>query len=168
MAQRETDRRRELARSHAHVAAHRGAHPVLALQRSIGNRAVAQVLARDPVPGGSVQIGGIGTIKVKDGGNLAAWAGGDVLNTVEVTSQKGKHSAKLAKLSDAGTKGDVKVTIDPAYKSGEELNVGGGTLLEIQAARVKDYAIKDGVETWRLTGFENVKRTKITHRIGSG
>jgi hypothetical protein len=160
-----SERRREPGRSQAHRSpAHRRSNPVLALQRSIGNRAVAQVLARAPVRTGTVQIGGVGEIKVK-GGNLDEWTGKDTPDTVDVTSAKGKHSAKLEKLSDAGTRTDVKVTIAAANSAGEELSVGGGTLLEIKDARIKGYAIKDGVETWRLAGFENVHRTKITHKV---
>ncbi len=160
-----SDRRREPGRSQAHRSpAQRSSNPVLALQRSIGNRAVAQVLARAPVRTGTVQIGGVGEIKVQ-GGNLDEWTGKDTPDTVDVTSAKGKHSAKLEKLSDAGTRTDVKVTIAPANSAGEELSVGGGTLLEIKDARIKGYAIKDGVETWRLAGFENVHRTKITHKV---
>ena len=86
-------------------------------------------------------------------------------DTVDVTSAKGKHSAKLEKLATAGTRTDVKVTIAPVNGAGEELSVGGGTLLEIKDARIKGYAMKDGVETWRLAGFENVHRTKITHKV---
>jgi hypothetical protein len=60
------------------------------------------------------------------------------------------------------------VTIAPASEEGENLNVGGGILLEITGARVKGYSVKDGVETWKLDDFESVKRTKITHTIGAG
>jgi hypothetical protein len=165
MPERETDRRREPGRSQAHPSrAHRSSNPVLALQRSIGNRAVAQVLARAPVRTGAVQIGAVGQIKVK-GGNLEEWAGKEAPETVQVTSAKGKHSAKLEKMSNAGTRTDVKVTIAPANQAGEELSVGAGTLLDITGARVKGYAIDDGVETWRVADFENVHRTKITHKI---
>ena len=142
------------------------ANPVLALQRAIGNRAVAQVLAREPVRTGTVQIAGVGKIKVK-GGNLEEWDGSDSPDTVELTSEKGKHSAKLEKLANARTRTDVKVTIAPAGKTGEHLNVGGGTMLEIKGARIAGYSVADGVETWRLVSFTNVKRTKITHKIGS-
>lgn len=165
MSQRVVKRRREAEHSQADSSpARRTANPVLALQRSIGNRAVGQVLAREPVRTGTVQIGGVGQIKVK-GGNLEEWAGTATLYTVDVTSQKGKHSAKLQKLCNARTRTNVKVTIAPANKAGEQLNVGGGTLLEIENARIKDYAVEDGVETWRLGDFENVRRTKITHKI---
>src|ERR1700753_3458338 len=150
MPQRVTQRRREPGSREADSSlVHRSSNPVVALQRSIGNRAVGQVLARDPVRTGTIQIAGIGQIKVK-GGNLEEWTGTATLNTVEVSSQKGKHPAKLRKLANSGTRTDVKVTIAPANKAGEQLNVGGGTLLEVSAAHIKDYAVEDGIETWRV------------------
>ena len=165
MEERETDRRREPGRSQApRWLAHRSSSPVLALQRSIGNRAVVQLLARAQVRTGTVQIRAAGEIKVK-GGNLDEWAGTGAPDQVEVTSKKGRHSAKLEQLSNVRTRTDVKVTIAPANKAGEELNARGGTLLEIKDARIKDYAIEDGVETWRVADFENLRRTKITHKI---
>ena len=163
MVDRETQRR-DGGRTHPDAPrAHRGANPVLALQRSIGNRAVAQVLARDPLRTGTVEIAGLGAIKVK-GGNLADWTSKETPDTVDVTSEKGKHSRKLEQLSNAGTKGDVKVTITPAQEAGAQLAVGG-TQLDIKGARVANYALANGEETWRLTGFTDVHRTKITHRI---
>jgi hypothetical protein len=165
MADRVIRRRSETGRSQAESSpARRSSDPVLALQRSIGNRAVGQVLARDPVRTGTVQIGAVGQIKVK-GGNLEDWDGTESFDTVELTSQKGKHSAKLQKLANAGIRTNVKVTIAPANKAGEQLSVGGGTLLEIENARVTDYAVDHGVETWRLGDFHRVRRTKITHKI---
>jgi hypothetical protein len=167
MPERKTDRRREPGRTHAAPSLlRRGSNPILALQRSIGNRAVAQMLARTPDRTGTVKVSGVGEIKVK-GGNLEEWAGTATPDTVEVTSAKGKHSDKLEKLSKARTRTDVKVTIASAEKAGEDLNVGGGWLLEIEGARIKGYAVADGVETWRIADFTNVKRTKITHRIGA-
>ena len=168
MPERKTDRRREPGRTHAAPSLlRRSANPVLALQRSIGNRAVVRVLARAPVRTGSVQIGGVGEIKVK-GGNLEDWAGKGAPDTVEVTSEKGKHSAKLEKLSNAGTRTNVTVMISPANKAGDDLNVGGGTELVIEGARIKGYAVQDGVETWRVADFEKVARKKITRKIGAG
>jgi hypothetical protein len=165
MPEREIDRHRETDRSHRPRSRPRsGSNPVLALQRSIGNRAVAQVLARAPARTGTVQIGAVGTIKVK-GGNLDEWAGKGAPDTVDVTSEKGGHSGKLEKLSSARTRTDVKVTIAPADQAGEELSVGGGTLLEIADARVVGYAVADGLETWRIADFAAVKRTKTTHRV---
>ena len=165
MPERETDRRREPGRTHAAPSLlRRSSNPVLALQRLIGNRAVVQVLARAPVRTGTVQIGAVGEIKVT-GGNLEEWDGTGVLDTVEVTSKKGKHSAKLEKLSNARTRTDVTVTISPANKAGEELSVGGGTVLEIKDARIKGYVVEDGVETWRVGDFEKVKRSKKVHKV---
>jgi hypothetical protein len=166
MSERKTDHRRAPGRAQAAAPPRRSRNPVLALQRSIGNRAVGQVLARTPVRTGKVQIGSVGEVKVK-GGNLEEWAGKGAPDTVEVTSEKGKHSAKLEKLASAGTRKDVKVTIAPAHQAGEQLNVGGGTLLEIKDARIRNYVVEDGVETWRIADFENVKRTKITRTIAS-
>jgi hypothetical protein len=161
---RTTDRRRDPGLGQADPSlSHRRSNPVLALQRSIGNRAVARVLAGDAVATGTVHIGGIGEIKVK-GGNLQEWTGKDSFDVVDVTSAKGRHSAKLEKLASAGTKMDMTVTIAPANNAGEQINIGG-TLLEIKAARVKDYSVDGGVETWRLAEFTNVHRTKITHKI---
>jgi hypothetical protein len=165
MPQRVIHRRREAEQGQADPSpARRTANPVVALQRSIGNRAVGQVLARDPVRTGTVQIPGVGQFKVK-GGNLEDWDGTESFDTVELTSQKGKHSAKLEKLAKAATRTNVKVTIAPANKAGEQLSIGGGTLLEIENARVKDYAVEHGVETWRLGDFQKMRRTKITHKV---
>jgi hypothetical protein len=165
MPERQTDHRREAGRGHAAPSrVSRSSNPVLALQRSIGNRAVLQVLARAPVRTGIVQIPGVGDIKVK-GGNLEEWAGKGAPDTVDVTSEKGKHSDKLEQMSKERTRADVKVTIAPVNEAGEELSVGGGTLLEIKDARIRNYAVDNGVETWRLADFENVKRTKISHKI---
>src|SRR5919108_575408 len=105
MPDRATDRRRrEPRRTPASPSLpHRSAHPVLALQRSIGNAAVAQLLARAPATKGAtgtVQIGGVGEINVS-GGNLEEWAGKGAADAVEVASQTGKHSAKLEQLSTA-------------------------------------------------------------------
>ena len=165
MPEREIDRRRERDRARATPSPPRhDSHPILALQRSAGNRAVAQLLARSPATTGSVHIQGVGEIKVK-GGNLEEWAGHGAPDTVEVTSQKGKHSAKLEQLANERVPTDVKVTISAANKAGEELSVGGGTSLEITGARIKHYAVADGGETWRLDDFTNVHRTKISHKV---
>jgi hypothetical protein len=167
-----TDRRRqEEARPPEPLPPQQGvADPVLALQRSIGNAAVSQLVARAPAADGTtgtVRISGVGDIKVHDG-NLEEWAGTAAPDTVDVASTAGRHSAKLEKLAGARTKTDVKVTISVPGNSGEHLNVGGGVMLEIQAARIKHYAADGGAETWQLADFENVKRTKTSHKIGVG
>jgi hypothetical protein len=164
MPEREIDRLRERRRPEAPpLPRQREAHAVLALQRLIGNRAVAQVLARAPSTG-TVQIHGVGSVKVT-GGNLEQWTGGDAPNTVDLESHHGRHSAKLEKASHEGTTADVKVTIAAANKAGEQLSVGGGTELDIKGAKVAHYAVEHGVETWRLVDFTNVHRTKIVHHV---
>lgn len=88
MPKRETHRGREPGRSQAYPSpVRRSSNPVLALQRSIGNRGVVRMLARSPLRTGTVQIAGVGEIKVK-GGNLDEWAGTEAPDTVEVTSEK--------------------------------------------------------------------------------
>lgn len=171
MSQRIIDRRRREAERTADAAAPQrsGADPVLDLQRSAGNAAVARLLARDAVDKGatgSVHLSGVGDIKVS-GGNLQTWAGKDSPDTVDVTSEPGKHSKKLEKLATERTRSDAKVSITPQQGTGENLNVGGGYILEITAARIKHYAVEGGAETWQLADFETVKRTKITRTIGS-
>jgi hypothetical protein len=167
MPQRASHRRRRPGGAPAAVDLMDHDNPVLALQRSIGNRAVAQIVAREAARTGTVEIAGVGKIKVT-GGNLEEWDGKGAPDTVELTSQKGKHSGKLEKLATARTKTDVKVMIAAAGKAGENLNVGGGTQLDIKDARISGYSVADGVETWRISDFTNVKRTKITHTIGAG
>jgi hypothetical protein len=165
---RKLDRRRQPGRPDAAPSLlRRSSNPVLTLQRWAGNRAVVQMIAREPVRKGTAQVGGVGKIKVQ-GGNLEEWAGTGVLDTVDVTSAKGKHSAKLEKLSKERTRTDVTVMISPANKAGEDLNVGGGTELEIKGARITGYSVKDGVETWSVADFEKVARKKITRKIGAG
>ena len=60
------------------------------------------------------------------------------------------------------------MTISPPHKEGENLNVGGGFVLEIKDARIKHYAVEGGAETWQVADFSSVKRTKITHTVGAG
>ena len=172
MPERATDRRRrEEGRPPAPPTLTSHTDPVLALQRAAGNHAVAQLLARAPAgkgATGTIRIGGLGAIKVR-GGNLAEWTEqGAVFDTVEVASEKGKHSTKLEALSKDRTRTDVTVEIAPSHKEGEELNVGGGTKLEIKDARVAGYAADGDAETWRLVGFQDVKRTKTTRKVSTG
>ena len=163
MVEPETDRRRERRRADETPAPlQHDAHPVLALQRAMGNHAVTRVLARAPVVRDAVHIPGVGDIKVV-GGNLQEWLGAETPSTVDITSQQGRHSAKLEKLSHERTTHDAKVTIAPPFEVGQHLDVGG-TVLEITGARIEHYAVADGVETWRLGGSMNVHRVKTTHR----
>ena len=161
---RETDRRREQPQPGRRLA---GA-PQLRTRssRCIGNRAVVQVLARAPVRTGSIQIGAVGEIKVR-GRNLDEWAGKGAPDTVEVTSKKGQAFRQaredVERTHQGGREGD-----DRACQQGRRgaRRGGRGPLLEIKDVRSgKAFAIEAGVETWRVADFENVKRTKVTHKI---
>src|SRR3712207_920011 len=79
-----------------------GRHGVLALQQAIGNRAVAQTLARKPAAATTVQVG---KLKIPvSGGNIAEWAAKQVPDTLDVSSSKGRHSAELERMSKERTK----------------------------------------------------------------
>ena len=100
--------------------ARRADNPVLALQQAAGNRAVGQMLARKASSASehpTIQIGKL-AIEVA-GGNIAAWAGGDVPDALNVTSQKGPHSAELERMSKERTKVSLlTLTVAAANKSG--------------------------------------------------
>jgi len=138
-------------------------HGFLALQRAAGNRAVGQVVAREAAATGTVQIG---KLKVSvTGGNLAAWAGGDVPGSLEVTSQKGSHSATLKRLADDRTKIDsLSVTVAAPNQGGQQLDLGS-LVIQITNGRIRAYDVDGTTESWRLADFDGVHRTKTTHTV---
>ena len=130
------------------------------------------MLARKPRGGSIEPTIKIGKSKiVVGGGNIADWAtGGDVPDVLEVTSQKGKHSAELARLSKERTRVPL-LTLTVAKQStssgGEHLDVG--TLaIEIKNARIKAYVVDGKTESWQVIDFEGVHRTTITRKVGGG
>ena len=143
----------------------RTAVPVLRLQGSIGNRAVGQVLARAPAEKnrGTVKVGKLPMIKII-GGNSDLWAAMKVPDTLDVVSEKGKHSAALEKLSNDRTKiPSVKLTALIADQGGN-LNFGS-VEVEFGNARIKGYSLDGTTETWSVA-FETAHRTSISHRTG--
>jgi hypothetical protein len=85
-------RARELAPGHRSEDAsarpgRRANNSVLALQQAVGNRAVGQLLARKGPQKPTIKIGKLAIVVA--GGNLAAWAAGEVPEALEVTSEKG-------------------------------------------------------------------------------
>ncbi|HEY1714286.1 MAG TPA: hypothetical protein VGG07_15365 [Solirubrobacteraceae bacterium] len=87
-----------------------GDGPVLALQRSLGNRATAQLLARKGANKGtfenSVQIGKLGPIEITQS-NIGDWiAHKSSAQDLLVTTATGKHSSELKKMADGKTKVD--------------------------------------------------------------
>ena len=152
------------ARSSANRAGSVDTHDLLTLQREAGNRAVGLVVARKGSATGTVQIGKV-KIKVTDG-NIATWAaGGDVPDSLEVTSQKGTHSPTLEKLSRDHTKIDsLTLTTGVANKEGQLLDLGS-LVIEITKARITSYQVDGTTETWTVAKFAEVHRTKTTHKV---
>jgi hypothetical protein len=140
----------------------RANNPVLALQQAVGNRAVGQMLARKSSKNPTIQIGKQ-AIEVA-GGNIAAWAAGEVPEALEVTSQKGRHSAELERLSKAGTRiKSLTLTVAAANK-GQELDMGS-LAIEFTNARIKGYDLDGKTESWQVADFAEVHRTKTTRKV---
>lgn len=145
----------------------RSADPVLRLQRAIGNRATGQVLARAPATKdqGTVQIGKLPTIKIV-GGNAGEWAAKKNPDTLEITSEKGKHSAELEGLSKERSKiPSLKATAPMVDQSGRHLDFGS-VEIEFVNARITSYTVDGKLETWRAVDFEAVHRTTISRKSG--
>jgi hypothetical protein len=143
--------------------ARRANHPVLALQQAVGNRAVSQMLARKSSKNPTIQIGKL-AIEVA-GGNIAAWAaGGDPPEVLEVTSQKGRHSAELEGLSKERTRiKSLTLKVAAANQSGV-LDLGS-LAIELTNARIKGYGVDGKTESWQVADFDGVHRTKTTRKV---
>lgn len=168
MAPRAQNRSSDRARASADApVARRSADPVLRLQRMIGNRATGRVLARAPATKdqGTVQIGKLPAIKIV-GGNAGEWAAKKNPDTLEITSEKGKHSPELERLSnDRSTVPSLKVTTPMVDQSGQHLDFGS-VEIEFVNARIAGYTVDGKLETWRAVDFEAVHRTTISHKSG--
>ena len=152
-------------RSHAARAPSASSRPdtaLRALQRVVGHRGTAQVLARQ---GGSnqasfensVRVGSLGTFEVKDS-NVGDWIShkADAADLI-VTTVAGKHSEALKKLADGKTRVDIEVqTI-----SGENAWI----IVTFTNARIRGYAADASgkTEQWKAVDFDHVdiKRTSI-------
>jgi hypothetical protein len=163
MSQRDHERISEPGRARTQTAVPgRGLSPVLALQRTLGNRATTSLLARKDKKHGtfenSVQIGRLGPIEVKDS-NVGEWlnhkTGADDL---VVTAVMGPHSDELKRLSESKTKLD---TIDISTVTGQNSWV----TVTFRNARIRGYMAdsSDKAEQWKATGFDtvNIKRLSI-------
>jgi len=147
--------------------ARRSASPLLRLQGKIGNRATGRVLARTPATKdqGTVKIGKLPAIKIV-GGNAGEWAAKKNPDTLEITSEQGKHSAELERLSkDRSKVPSLKVTSPMVDQSGQHLDFGS-VEIEFVNARITGYAVDGKLETWRAVDFEAVHRTTISHKSG--
>ena len=169
MAPRARPRRSELAPLGTQPArpARSGSDPVQRLQGLIGNRATGQVLARKPATAGqgTVTIPKLPAIAIT-GGNAGAWAAGKDPDTLEVTSEKGRHSAALERLAKDRTRvSSLKVVVPRTDQGGQHLDFGS-VEIEFVNARVTGYALDGTVETWRAVDFEMVHRTTISRKTG--
>jgi hypothetical protein len=144
----------------------RADNPVLALQQAFGNRAVGQMLARKASSASqhpTVQVDKL-AIEVA-GGNIAAWAAGEVPDALVVTSQKGRHSAELERMSKEHNRiSSLTLTVAAANKSNPELDLGS-LAIEFTNAHIKGYAIDGNAESWQVGDFDGVHRTKTTHKV---
>jgi hypothetical protein len=144
----------------------RANEPILALQQAAGNRAVGQMVARKGSSESKKPTILIGKHAIEvAGGNLAAWAANEVPEALEVTSQKGRHSAELERLSKDRTRIDsLTLTVAAANKSGEELDLGS-LAIEFTKGRIKGYQVDGDAESWRVGDFDGVHRTKTAHKV---
>lgn len=137
----------------------RSAHPVLALQRLIGNRGTTRVLARQKNRASfehSVTIGKLGPIEIT-GGNIGDWLDKKDPDDLVVTSTKGKHSDELKRMSDSKARID---TIEVASVVGENSVV----VITFKNARIRGYAADESgkTEQWKAVDFDAVKRAKTS------
>jgi len=139
-------------------------NPVLALHQAVGNRAFGQMLARKSSKNPTIQIGKL-AIEVA-GGNIAAWAAGEVPEALEVTSQKGRHSAELERLSKERTRTkSLTLTVAAANKSSGQVLDMGSLVIEFTNARIKGYDVDGKTESWQVADFDGVHRTKTTRKV---
>ncbi|MEO8690390.1 MAG: hypothetical protein ABI611_19500 [Solirubrobacteraceae bacterium] len=138
----------------------RSVHPVLALQRLIGNRGTTRVLARKNGTGtfaNSVRIGKLGPIEIKES-NIADWIGKKNPETLTVTTAKGKKSSdELKRMSEGKTRVEA---IEVTSVSGENTFIK----VTFRNAHIKDYAADASGETeqWIVADFDAVNIERIS------
>ena len=135
----------------------RGAHPVLALQRLIGNRGTTQLLARQKKKNKatfehSVKFGKLALIEIK-GGNVGEWVAKKNPENLVLTTTKGKHSGELKRISDSKERIE---TLTVQSLVGENTFV----VITFSHARIKGYAAEGTGETedWQVVDFDAVHR----------
>jgi hypothetical protein len=146
MHERQHDRHREPAHARRDPP-QPSINAVLQLQRTIGNRSTAQVLARDkdknrPNFEHSVKFGKFGPIEIT-GGNIADWAAKKTPDDLKVVSAKGKHSDELKRLFES------KARIDTLETNSV---VGENSLVTItfKDCRIRRYSADGDKETWTV------------------
>jgi hypothetical protein len=164
MSPRDHDRRSAPGQGRPRPGARRGDSPVLALQRSLGNRATAQLLARKGAGAGrgtfenSVQIGKLGPVEITQS-NIGDWiAHKSSAEDLVLTTTMGAHSGELKQM--AGSKSKVD-TIKVQALTGENSWV----IVTFTHAVLGDYVADASgkTEQWKATDFDGVhiERTSI-------
>jgi hypothetical protein len=165
MAQRDHDRGRQPGEGRSRAASRRGGDgPVLALQRSLGNRATAQLLSRKGAGGNkgtfenSVQIGKLGPIEITQS-NIGDWiAHKSSAQDLLLTTATGKHSSELKQMADGKTKVD---SLQVQAIIGENSWV----IVTFSHAVIRDYNVDatGKTEQWKAVDFDavHIDRTSI-------
>jgi len=138
--------------------------PILALQRAVGNRATAQLLARKGGGTGrgtfenSVQIGNLGPIEISQS-NIGDWISHQAsASDLEVTTVMGKHSKELQQMADGKTKID---SIQFQSLTGQN----SWLVVTFRHGVIRGYAAdaSSKTEQWKVTDFDavHIDRTSI-------
>lgn len=142
----------------------RGESPVLVLQRSLGNRATAQLLARQGAGSGrgtfqnSVEVGKLGSIEISQS-NIGDWiAHKSSAQDLVLTTVTGPHSSELKQMAGGKAKVD-KIQVQTL--TGENSWV----IVTFSHAVLRDYVADPSgkTEQWKATDFDavHIERTSI-------
>jgi hypothetical protein len=136
----------------------RSVDAVLELQRAIGNRGTARVLARQkdknrPSFEHSAKIGKLGPIEIT-GGNIGDWAAKKNPDDLKVISGKAKHSDELQRLFESKARID---TVETASVVGENSLV----TITFKNCRIRRYSADGDKEEWTVE-FESAKRQTLS------
>jgi hypothetical protein len=125
------------------------------------------MLAREPAATSQAPTIQIGKTSIEvSGGNIDAWAGGDVPDFLQVNSHKGPHSGELERLFHDKARTTLTLTVAPPNKGGQQLDLGS-LAIQITNAHIKGYHVDGDAESWQVADFDGVHRTHTTHNVGT-
>jgi hypothetical protein len=165
MAQRDHDRSNAPGQGRARTGLpRRRESPVLALQRRLGNRATAQLLARQGAGSGrgtfqnSVEVGKLGPIEITQS-NIGDWiAHKSSAEDLILTTTVGPHSSDLKQMAGGKAKVD-KIQVQTL------IGENSWVIVTFTHAVIRDYAADASgkTEQWKATDFDGVhiERTSI-------
>jgi hypothetical protein len=165
MAQRDHDRSNALGQGRARTGPpRRGESPVLALQRRLGNRATAQLLARQGTGSGrgtfqnSVEVGKLGPIEITQS-NIGDWiAHKSSAEDLILTTTMGPHSSDLKQMAGSKAKVD-KIQVQSL------IGENSWVIVTFSHAVIRDYAADASgkTEQWKAIDFDavHIERTSI-------